>query len=407
MTGRPYRGVRPRPRMPGAGLKRGWDPTPTPDPPGDLIQRSVAAGIREPFVGLTSDGVIIPNLFPIEKTGQSTKPIVDAARAYIASLSRAEHSAGVLPVRSQSWREWTNAFPRWTPHGILFEDMAETQRERALDVISASMSTRGFEQARNVMKLNEALGELIDTLLDTLREWIYWFTIFGEPSEVEPWGWQVVGHHLDLHCFLLGEQLVFTPSFMGAEFCEPDDGPFKGINVFERERERALAFVHSLSSEQLDTAILYHSILKKDLPLEFKHPSEGRMRTVAGRDNVVVPYEGLPSKQLDSDQRSLLLAVIETYVGQIREPHAKVKMSEVARHLDNTHFCWIGGTGAADAFYYKVQSPVICIEYDCHTGVFLEADEPLPYHVHTVVRTPNGNDYGKDLLAQHLAAFPH
>jgi hypothetical protein len=33
-------------------------------------------------------------------------------------------------------------------------------------------------------------------------------------------------------------------------------------------------------------------------------------------------------------------------------------------------------------------------------------DPNAPYHehVHTVVRTPNGNDYGKDLLRQHYAA---
>jgi len=28
-------------------------------------------------------------------------------------------------------------------------------------------------------------------------------------------------------------------------------------------------------------------------------------------------------------------------------------------------------------------------------------------HIHAVVRTPNGNDYGKDLLRQHYAAHPH
>ena len=27
--------------------------------------------------------------------------------------------------------------------------------------------------------------------------------------------------------------------------------------------------------------------------------------------------------------------------------------------------------------------------------------------LHTVVRTPNGNDYGKDLLRQHYAIHPH
>ncbi|MBX2860746.1 MAG: ATP-binding cassette domain-containing protein [Vampirovibrio sp.] len=37
----------------------------------------------------------------------------------------------------------------------------------------------------------------------------------------------------------------------------------------------------------------------------------------------------------------------------------------------------------------------------------LEGDLPSKKHVHTVVRTPNGNDYGKDLLRQHLETHPH
>lgn len=32
---------------------------------------------------------------------------------------------------------------------------------------------------------------------------------------------------------------------------------------------------------------------------------------------------------------------------------------------------------------------------------------PTREHVHTVVRTPNGNDYGKDLLRQHYERHPH
>ncbi|MFO0502072.1 MAG: DUF3500 domain-containing protein, partial [Acidobacteriota bacterium] len=28
-------------------------------------------------------------------------------------------------------------------------------------------------------------------------------------------------------------------------------------------------------------------------------------------------------------------------------------------------------------------------------------------HIHTVIRTPNGNDYGKDLLRQHYARSRH
>jgi hypothetical protein len=32
---------------------------------------------------------------------------------------------------------------------------------------------------------------------------------------------------------------------------------------------------------------------------------------------------------------------------------------------------------------------------------------PSRHHIHTVVRTPNGNDDGRDLLGQHHAQFDH
>lgn len=79
----------------------------------------------------------------------------------------------------------------------------------------------------------------------------------------------------------------------------------------------------------------------------------------------------------------------------------------VERHLDGTHFCWIGGTGEASPFYYRIQSPVVMIEFDHHGGVFLTNAEPEKFHVHTLVRTPNGNDYGLDLLRMHYEHAPH
>ena len=71
-------------------------------------------------------------------------------------------------------------------------------------------------------------------------------------------------------------------------------------------------------------------------------------------------------------------------------------MEEVERHLDATHFCWISGTGEDDTFYYRIQSPVVMIEFDHHSGVFLTNELPAKFHIHTIVRTPNGNDYGMD-----------
>ena len=77
------------------------------------------------------------------------------------------------------------------------------------------------------------------------------------------------------------------------------------------------------------------------------------------------------------------------------------------RHLDETCFAWIGEVNDDDPFYYRVYNPVILIEFDHQPGIAYDNDDPTRNHIHTLVRTPNGNDYGKDLLRQHYAAFDH
>ncbi|MFD0663259.1 DUF3500 domain-containing protein [Thermocatellispora tengchongensis] len=76
------------------------------------------------------------------------------------------------------------------------------------------------------------------------------------------------------------------------------------------------------------------------------------------------------------------------------------RLREIAAHLDETWFCWIGGHRPGDVFYYRLQSPVIIAELDHHCGVFLDYDTPKPFHVHTVLRTPHGNDYGRAWVRQ-------
>jgi hypothetical protein len=129
--------------------------------------------------------------------------------------------------------------------------------------------------------------------------------------------------------------------------------------------------------------------------------------TTAFRDNFELRYEGIRVPELSSEQQRRLLALIETYVGRIRPGHAEVKMAEVQRHLGETYFAWMGGYDDESVFYYRIHSPVLLVEFDHLPGIALANDEPSRHHIHTVVRTPNGNDYGKDLLRQHRERFDH
>lgn len=127
------------------------------------------------------------------------------------------------------------------------------------------------------------------------------------------------------------------------------------------------------------------------------------MRTGHGRDNLVLPYEGVRCTSLSPGQRQQLLELVRCYTGRWGAGHAERKLAEVERYIDDTYFAWVGGTDDDSPLYYKVHSPVIVVEYDNHAGVFLDNPEPEPFHVHTMVRTPNGNDYGFDYLRQHYA----
>ncbi|MFD5537451.1 DUF3500 domain-containing protein [Streptomyces sp. NPDC127079] len=355
----------------------------------------VAETADDPFVGITTDGQPLTGLFTLADEGAPTEKATHRARRYLDQLTTAQQTLGALPIDATEWRMWSNAFLTFPEHGLLLQELPGTARDAALSVIEASISPAGYERLRDAMRLNAELGKLVGTYPDTLTEYCYWFTLFGEPSLDQPWGWQLAGHHIDLHAVFVGGQLVLTPAFLGVEF--------GGDAVFADHRHRAREFMDSLTAPQRDRALLYGSMLSAELPPELAGIVDGRHRAGAGRDNRVLSYTGLSGDELTPGQRELLLSLTDPYLESLPPEPRTHRRNQVERFLDDTHLGWIGTWDAGAPFYYRVHSPVVLIEYDNHAGIFLDNDEPEPYHVHTIVRTPNGGDYGKDLLRQHYA----
>jgi hypothetical protein len=292
------------------------------------------------------------------------------------------------------WRKWDNVH-RAPREGVRIGEMTDAQREAAFALLGASLSARGLEKTRNVMRLNEHLAELVRKP-EEYGEGLYYLTVMGEPSLTEPWGWQLDGHHLVVNYFILGDQVVMTPAFMGSEPVEALSGKYKGTRVMREEQDKGLALVQSLDDAQRKEAVL---LLPK---------TRGNALAQAYNDNLVLDYAGIPAKKLTNSQKELLVALIDEYVSNMDDGHAKVRMEEVTAHLDGTYFAWIGETGPDAVFYYRVQSPVILIEFDHQGPIALDGPpEPSRLHVHSVVRTPNGNDYGKDLLRRHYEVHRH
>ncbi|MEV7976798.1 DUF3500 domain-containing protein [Streptomyces sp. NPDC086519] len=366
---------------------------------GDAELPPVAETAGQPFVGVTTDGNPVPGLFELRDEGAPVAHAAQAARDYLAGLNTRQRAKAALPLDAVEWRMWSNAFLTFEEHGLLLQELTDPEREAALAVIESSISGAGFEQARHAMRLNGALGDLVGGYSNTLTEFCYRFTVFGEPSSDRPWGWQLQGHHVDLHCLFIGGQIVLTPAFLGVEF--------DGDVVFAQHQDRARELMASLTAVQRDRALLYGSMLSTELPHELAGAVDGRHRAGAGRDNLVLPYTGLAGDQLTAGQLELLLALTDPYLEALPEKPRAHRRAQVKQHLDTTHLAWIGTWDEGAPFYYRVHSPVVLIEYDNHPGIFLDNDEPEPFHVHTIVRTPNGGDYGKDLLRQHYAHHHH
>jgi hypothetical protein len=249
----------------------------------------------------------------------------------------------------------------------------------------------------------------------------------GTPSTTKPWGFQYEGHHVAINYFVLGDQVVMTPTFMGSE---PTSATYMGekITMFKPETTAGLTLLRSLTDAQ--RAKVISSTVKK---------SGDDMKAGAGQDNAKLAFEGLAGSELTAAQKEKLLDLVRVYVGYMDDGHAGVKMKVVEKHLDKTYFYWLGATKDTSAFYYRVHSPVVLIEYDAQSplaygtsartgggqpsgqpsgqptggmptgqpsggmgGMGGMGGTPTQQHIHTIIRTPNAGDYGVDLLKLHL-----
>jgi len=355
--------------------------------------------LAEDFLGIRSTKGIQSGLFNINKSGIDTAPIVNAANNYLNTLSMPEKIRTQFAIDDPEWRKWFNVDNGiYVRQGLSLKEMSVEQRTAAREILNVSLSAKGLELSQNIMKTDKTLSE-INNNAEHLDEDLYFITIMGVPSATEPWGWQIDGHHLVINFFILGDQVVMTPTFLGAEPAITTTGKYKGNEVLQDEQNLGLSFMNSLSPKEQKKAIVEHD------------KTEDNMVAAAHKDNLVLDYVGLNAKEIGDEKQKELIALISLYVGNVNDEHARVKMNEVIEHINETWFSWVGGVDSDSVFYYRIHSPVILIEFDHQrpvgTSRLNNSKIPIKDHIHIIIRTPNGNDYGKDLLKQHLNNHKH
>lgn len=359
---------------------------------------------REPLRGITADGNLIEGLFGFRSEKAPIAPAAKAASQWLDALDPAIRAQVCFSVDSDLWRHWQNTPLVLRDPQIELQDLPHSIRELAMEVVRASLSPEGYWRTREIMTNNLFMGRLIE-MTEVLNDWAFALTIFGQPSTTSPWGWQLFGHHLALNCLFIGDQMVLSPVFMGVE-PDVEVGPERRL-LFRPHEERALRLMLALSDAERRKATLNGSMLTKDQPPGRFHPDDGRQVGGAFQDNRIVPYEGVSVSGLDARQKQLVLQLAELFITNMPDGPAEARMREIEKYLDRTHFAWIGPANDVDPFYFRIHSPVALIEFDHHSGIFLANKEPARFHVHSIVRSPNGGDYGRDLLRQHYAQGGH
>ncbi|TVY36258.1 hypothetical protein LSUB1_G005117 [Lachnellula subtilissima] len=305
----------------------------------------------------------------------------------------------LIPPHAREWRAWSNPEFLLRPLGLRLEEQPASISTSILAVLEATFSPAGYQKALSAMRINHFLGQLCN-MPKVLNEFSYNFLLFGEPSKTKPWGWALYGHHLCLSVFLQGPQIFISPAFTGAEPNIIDEGPFTGTRILHTEEALGLKLMQSLPAESQMKARTYELLkdpamaLTGELATDRWNQDDQRITCGAFRDNRIVPYEGILVSELTPVAQKLVLDIVEQFLLYLPDGARKLRLEQVEGFFGETYFSWIGGFGASDAFYYRVQSPVVVAEFDHHSGVFLSNQEPGKFHTHTVLRMPNRGDYG-------------
>src|SRR5919205_3331830 len=268
--------------------------------------------------------------------------MVAAADDLLSALDDEGRKRISFEVDAVEWQTWANPEFLQFDTGLRLDLQPSTVREKALALVQASLSPEGFALAHAMMLINGFLGEVVD-LETVLNEWSYNIALYGHPDERAPWGWQLYGHHCALNCLVVEGRMVVSPVFLGAEPDEIDAGPHAGLTgPFADRIDLGTELMAALSDEQRRRATVYEQMVDPAMPPGRVHPGDERHLAGAFQDNRVIPFEGIRVADMPAEAQQHALAIAETFVRLLPEGPRAARLREIAAHLDQTWFSWIG-----------------------------------------------------------------
>jgi hypothetical protein len=332
----------------------------------------------KPSLTLAALGVVGLALWASAFVDQTGSQMASAASRFLASLDDSAAGRASFEFDSEERLNW-HFIPR-ERKGLPIKDMSGAQRALAFGLLHTGLGASGYLKATTIMSLEQVLKDMEKGSGPVRDPELYFFSIFGKPSDNGRWGWRVEGHHLSLNFTLDGGKIVSaTPTFFGANPAEVRQGPRQGLRTLAEIEDRALRLVQALSDEQRKTAVL-----EDTAPKDIRAANTPQPPTESAA--------GIAYTELSDDQKAMLRALVESYALDMPVEVASAWMGEIKQAgPEGVKFAWFGPADRSQGHAYRVQGPTFLIEFNnTQNGA---------NHIHSVWRNMLG-DFGNKLAAR-------
>jgi hypothetical protein len=311
----------------------------------------------------------------------NAQDLASSANTFLNSLTVDQKSKAQYSLDDKERFNWN--FVPVQRNGVCFRTFTPPQRTAALALLKISLSEQGFNKTSAIMELENILRIVEaraanDTHRDPLN---YYITIFGTPSKDKPWGWRMEGHHVSINFASVNNELVSsTPSFFGSNPAIVQSGEQKGKEILKLETELGFELCNSFSADQKKKAIFSETALPEIV------------MTNKRKAQLIEPI-GLTYHEMNAAQQKIFMRLLDVYVKNYQFDFSNRLMEKITKAgIENLSFAWAGGLTAGIGNYYRIQGPMLLIEYD--------NTQNNANHVHTAVRDLT-NDFAEDILREH------
>jgi hypothetical protein len=273
-----------------------------------------------------------------------------AANAFLSALTPEQRAKAVLPFDNDERFVWQEA--PGVRSGVVLRELSDAQRKLALALLRTGVGEGGYRRIEMSMAREPVLSALQKAPEgQALRDpALFYITLFGTPSPTNPWGWTFEGHHISTHFTVRGTQVSTAPMFLGSQ---PNDLPAAKLEgtaqaaaakipqalngrIMGPEEDKARALVQSLDAKQRAVAV-FDRTEKRDADM-LTGINTRRVRPLGS--------PGLTARQMNSQQKALLVALVEEYLTRVPPDVAADRHRRLLEGsaLDEISFQWSGGT---------------------------------------------------------------